>query len=210
MSLEYLGAFLLDDIHLGLEHLFKVVGAHDVVIGVAATVDVFLQLLFALGDVQLVEYRLQQVYFVFLRVFFTVSNFLHAVEHFLLRGVDFLFSLFLSNGLLSGCFLSGCFLCYGLLDGCFLGYRLLSCRLLSGCFLGCRLLSWCFLSWNLLCRCLTVGYYFLLVCKQGKCKQYVIDMEERVPSELLRRCLVVFSEQFQVPNRLSMIAQAVG
>ena len=63
---------------------------------------------------------------------------------------------------------------------------------------------------RILCRCLTVGYYFLLVRKQGKGKQYVIGMEERVPSELLRRCLVVFSEQFQVPNRLSMIAQAVG
>ena len=134
LSLEYLGAFLLDDVHFGLEHFFKVVGAHYVVIGVAATVDVFLQLLFALGDVQLVEYRLQQVYFVFLRVFFTVSNFLHAVEHFLLRGVDFLFSLFLSCGLLCGCFLNCRLLCgcYGffyhvLYFSCGLGGNLLFC-----------------------------------------------------------------------------------
>ena len=85
---ELLLPALLDDAHLGLEYLLGFVGGNLISFGVAATVDVFPQLGFALGDVQFVEGGFQVVNLVFLWGFLAVGNLLHSLQNLGLCGVD--------------------------------------------------------------------------------------------------------------------------
>ena len=126
LFLEELGTLLLDDAHFGLEGFLFRIRSDMVGSQVASCLGICLELGIALGNVQLVEYRFQVVYFVFLQWLVAVSNLRDAVEYLLLGVVHFPLRLF-SYKLFSHCF--SCFFDYSFcFSYCF------SCRLFSHCF----------------------------------------------------------------------------
>ena len=98
---------------------------------VASCLGICLELGIALGNVQLVEYRFQVVYLVFLQWLVAVSNFRDAVEYLLLGVVHFPLRLF-SCKLFSCKLFSHCFSCFFDYSFCF--SYCFSCRLFSHCF----------------------------------------------------------------------------
>ena len=80
-------AFLLDDGHLGLEGLFVLVGQHLEFLRVASVVEVGLLLCFPLGEMQLVEGRLEMVHFGLFGCLVAAGDFLQAFYDFLLGTV---------------------------------------------------------------------------------------------------------------------------
>ena len=88
--LESLGTLLLDELHVGFESLLVVV-RHDLVfLGIATGFEIFFLLLVTLSDVETVEGSLKVVYLILVGSLIAFCDFFHAVEHFLLGGIDLL------------------------------------------------------------------------------------------------------------------------
>ena len=85
--LEQLLALLLDEQHFCLEGLLVRVGRNLILFGVASSVNVFLQLGFTLGNVQLVEAGLQVVDLFLLWSLFVMGYFAHTIQYGFLRVV---------------------------------------------------------------------------------------------------------------------------
>lgn len=78
--LQSFGALFLDDLHVGLERLFIVVGQDLVFVGVSSGLKIFLLLLVALSNVEAVECSFQMVYFVFVGSLISLRKGNHTVE----------------------------------------------------------------------------------------------------------------------------------
>ena len=89
LRLENLSPLFLDDVHLGLESLFLVVGSHLIGFRVATGIEIFFLLGLALGDMQFVEEGLQQVDFGFVHILvFAMGNLPDALQNFSFRLVN--------------------------------------------------------------------------------------------------------------------------
>ena len=172
LLLEDTRTLLLDESHLGLEHLLGLVGMYLITLRVAALFEVFLLGGFTLGGEKFVVGGLQVLHLFFGGALVVVGKLFHPFQHLLSRGVYFLLGrLCFGCGFLGNCFCCGFLssrLCHGFLSSR-LCHGLLSnnfcCRLFHGLLNGSFGLGGCCLSGGSfgLGGCLGVGiHYFLL------------------------------------------------
>ena len=105
-------AFLLDDTHLGLEHLLVLIRNDLVFLRVSTSLKIFLLLLLAFCEMELVECSLQMVYLCLHRCLVATDDFLQAFYDFLFAVVNLLGEVLFRSISLS---LSCCLSLYGII-----------------------------------------------------------------------------------------------